>query len=137
MLITPIQLVDEPLVFDETIAPGALEYTPDLKQVGPMEVKGQADLIVEHRGAIPSEDLLDSLILATHPEICRALSLKKPTRKTDALFDSIRTEIDLIERDALWRGKVLCGRLAARPRQRKGDDERARSCEKVAARRRI
>ncbi len=51
MLITPIQLVDEPLVFDETIAPGALEYTPDLKQVGPMEVKGQADLIVEHRGS--------------------------------------------------------------------------------------
>ena len=51
MLITPIQLVDEPLVFDETIAPGALEYAPDLKQAGPMKVKGQADLIVEHRGA--------------------------------------------------------------------------------------
>jgi uncharacterized protein len=51
VLITPIQLVDEPLVFDETIAPGALEYAPDLKQAGPVEVKGQADLIVEHRGA--------------------------------------------------------------------------------------
>jgi uncharacterized protein len=51
VLITPIQLVDEPLVLDETIAPGALEYAPDLLQVGPMAVKGQADLIVEHRGA--------------------------------------------------------------------------------------
>jgi uncharacterized protein len=51
VLITPIQLVDEPLVFDETIAPGALEYAPDLKQSGPMQVRGQADLIIEHRGA--------------------------------------------------------------------------------------
>ncbi len=50
MLITPIQLVDEPLLFDEAIAPGALEYAPDLLQVSPLSVKGQADLIVEHRG---------------------------------------------------------------------------------------
>lgn len=51
MLITPIQLVDEPLVFAESIAPGALEYAPDLLQVGTMTVTGQADLIVEHRGS--------------------------------------------------------------------------------------
>jgi len=51
VLITPIQLVDEPLTFAEIIAPGDLEYAPDLLQVGPMEVKGQADLIVEHRSA--------------------------------------------------------------------------------------
>jgi uncharacterized protein len=50
VLITPIQLVDEPLVFNESIAPGALEYAPDLLQVSPLSVKGQADLIVEHRG---------------------------------------------------------------------------------------
>ena len=57
--------------------------------------------IVEERGTLSSEDLLDALILATHPEICRALAPKKPTRKTDALFDSIRPEIALIERDGL------------------------------------
>ena len=51
MLITPIQLIDEPLQFDETIAPGALEYTPDLRQTGPLPVKGSAELIVERRGA--------------------------------------------------------------------------------------
>ena len=50
MLITPIQLVDEPLQIDETIAPGALDYAPDVRQLGPMPVKGEADLIVEHRG---------------------------------------------------------------------------------------
>ena len=50
VLITPIQLVDEPLHFDETIAPGALDYTADLRQVSPLPVKGEADLIVERRG---------------------------------------------------------------------------------------
>ncbi len=43
--------MDEPLVFAESIAPGALDYTADLRQTGPLEVKGQADLLVEHRGA--------------------------------------------------------------------------------------
>ena len=51
MLITPIQLIDEPLQFDEIIAPGVLEFAVDLHQVGPLPVKGQADLLIEHRGA--------------------------------------------------------------------------------------
>ncbi len=50
MLITPFQLVDEPLQLDETIAPGTLEYAPDVRQVSPVPVKGEADLIVEHHG---------------------------------------------------------------------------------------
>src|SRR5947209_1402113 len=51
VLITPLQLVDEPLEFDETIAPGVLDYTADVRQVSPMPVKGVADLLVEHRSA--------------------------------------------------------------------------------------
>ena len=51
VLITPIQLIDEPLHFDEAIAPGTLEFAADLRQVGPMPVAGQAELIVEHRGS--------------------------------------------------------------------------------------
>jgi uncharacterized protein len=50
VLITPFQLVDEPLRLDETIAPGALEYAADVRQISPVPVKGEADLIVEHRG---------------------------------------------------------------------------------------
>ncbi|HEY6375778.1 MAG TPA: DUF177 domain-containing protein [Edaphobacter sp.] len=50
VLITPIQLVDEPLQIDEVIVPGALDYAPDVRQLTPMPVKGEADLIVEHRG---------------------------------------------------------------------------------------
>ena len=51
VLITPIQLVDEPLEIDETIPPGAIDYTDDLRQVSPLPVKGAADLLVEHRDA--------------------------------------------------------------------------------------
>ena len=51
MLITPLQLVDEPLRFDETIAPGVLDYAPDIHQEGPLPVKGQADLLIERRSS--------------------------------------------------------------------------------------
>ena len=39
VLITPIQLVEEPLAIDETIASGAVDYTADLRQTGPMTVR--------------------------------------------------------------------------------------------------
>jgi len=48
VLITPIQLIDEPLQIDETIAPGVLNYSEDTRQISPLPVKGQADLIIEH-----------------------------------------------------------------------------------------
>lgn len=49
MLITPLQLVDEPLEIDETFQPGAIEYSADLRQTGPLPVKGTADLLIERR----------------------------------------------------------------------------------------
>jgi uncharacterized protein len=50
MLITPQQLADESLEIDTAIAPGTVEYAPDVRQAGPLAVKGRAELIVEHRG---------------------------------------------------------------------------------------
>jgi len=50
VIITPLQLEIEPLLFDESIPAGVLEYAPDVAQVGPMPVTGRADLILEHRG---------------------------------------------------------------------------------------
>lgn len=50
MFITPLQLENEPLLFDEGVPAGVLEYAPDITQVGTLPVKGRADLIVEHRG---------------------------------------------------------------------------------------
>ena len=57
MVITPAQLVDEPLKLDEVISEGAIEYAPDIRQIGPLSLKGQAELIVEHRG--PKEFVQD------------------------------------------------------------------------------
>ena len=50
MLITPIQLEKDPLLFDESIPPGALDYAPDITQAGPLPVHGRADLILENHG---------------------------------------------------------------------------------------
>ncbi len=63
MLITPAQLVDEPLKLDESLAAGAIEYAPDIRQVGPLKLKGQAELIVEHRG--PKEFVQDIRLRAS------------------------------------------------------------------------
>lgn len=50
MLITPIQLEHEPLLFTESISAGSLDYAPDVQQVGPLPIEGRADLLVENRG---------------------------------------------------------------------------------------
>jgi uncharacterized protein len=63
MLITPAQLVDEPLKLDETLPAGAIEYAPDIRQVGPLQLTGQAELIVEHRGP---RDFVDDIRLRAH-----------------------------------------------------------------------
>ena len=50
MLITPLDLQNEPLLFREAIGPGAIDYAIDTRQVGPLPVEGRADLLVEHLG---------------------------------------------------------------------------------------
>ena len=50
MLITPVLLEREPLVFAEALAPEAMDYGEGVVQVGAMPVEGQADLVPEHRG---------------------------------------------------------------------------------------
>lgn len=50
MLIKTIDLHEEPLRLDVLIPATLMEYTPDVRQVGSLAVRGEADLIVEHRG---------------------------------------------------------------------------------------
>ena len=50
MLITPIQLEHEPLLFSESVPAGALDYAPDVRQSGPLPISGRADLLIENRG---------------------------------------------------------------------------------------
>jgi uncharacterized protein len=64
VLITPLDLQNEPLVFREEIAAGAIDYAPDTRQVGVLPVDGKADLIVEHRG--PQEVVEDIRVRATY-----------------------------------------------------------------------
>ena len=57
MLITPSQLLDESLTIDQTFAPGVIDFGEIVHQVGNLPVKGEADLITEHRG--PKEVVYD------------------------------------------------------------------------------
>jgi uncharacterized protein len=62
VLITPLDLQNEPLEFHEEIAEGAIDYAVDTRQVGTLPVSGKADLIVEHRG--PQEQVEDIRVRA-------------------------------------------------------------------------
>ena len=50
MRITPLDLAKEPLSLHESLAAGAVEYAQDVRQIGPLQLNGRAELIVEHRG---------------------------------------------------------------------------------------
>ena len=50
MLITVADLRIEPVEFDEHYPPEAIEYGPDIRQLGVLDSSGIADLIEEHRG---------------------------------------------------------------------------------------
>ena len=64
MLITPLDLQNEPLLFHEEIAPGAIDYAIDTLQIGLLPVEGRADLLVEHRG--PQEIVEDIRVRASY-----------------------------------------------------------------------
>jgi len=49
MLITPLQLENEPLRIAEAFAPGSIDFTTGITQIGPLPVTGEADLLLEHR----------------------------------------------------------------------------------------
>jgi len=63
MLITPAQLVEEPLELNEALPEGRIEYTSDIRQVGPLSLAGRAELIVEHRGP---KEFVEDIRLRAH-----------------------------------------------------------------------
>ncbi len=50
MLIRVRELELRKLEFDENCQPGAIEFGPDFRQIGPLHSQGRAELVVEHRG---------------------------------------------------------------------------------------
>ena len=65
MLITPAQLADESLSLNESLPEGAIDYAPDIRQIGPLALTGKADLIVEHRGP---REFVEDIRLRAHFE---------------------------------------------------------------------
>ena len=50
MLIRVRELELRKLEFDENFQPGAIEFGPEFRQIGPLHSAGRAELVVEHRG---------------------------------------------------------------------------------------
>ena len=90
MLIQTVDLQDEPLAFDVVLPPQGIEYAPDVRQAGPLGVKGQADLIVEHRG--PKEFVEDIRLRAGYDgdfELLCARCLEPVPQHLSGEFDLI------------------------------------------------
>jgi uncharacterized protein len=96
MLITPVQLVKEPLVLKETLAAGGIDFGADVTQTGPLYVNGRAELIEEHRG---HGETVDDIRLRARMkgafELPCARCLEPVTQALDASFDLIYRPADV------------------------------------------
>ena len=92
MLITPLQLEKEPLAIDLTLEPGAIDYAPDIRQLGPLPVQGTADLLVEHRG--PQQFVQDIRLRAAYNGQFELLC----ARCLEPVHQPLQGEFDLIFR---------------------------------------
>jgi uncharacterized protein len=50
MLITVADLQLDPVEFEQHLSADAIDYGPEIRQLGVLDTKGRADLIEEHRG---------------------------------------------------------------------------------------
>src|SRR5580692_7473217 len=101
MLITPVQLAEESLSLNESLAAGVIDYTPDIRQIGPLALKGKAELIVEHRG--PKEFVQDIRLRAhfkgNFDLIYRPISVE--TEAGEHAITEDETEIGYYEKNGL------------------------------------
>lgn len=94
MLITPLDLQKEPLQIDETLLPGAIDYALDVRQTGPLEVHGNAEVLEEHRG--PRDVVDDIRIRARFHGDFELLC----ARCVDPIAQAVEGDFDLIFRPA-------------------------------------
>ena len=90
MLITPADLVPDPLSLDIRFEPGLIDYAPDVRQTGPLYVKGSAERSEEHRGP---KDVVDDIRLRARCkadfELLCARCLDPIPHRVDERFDLI------------------------------------------------
>lgn len=76
--------------FDESLAPGSIDFVDDMQQVGVLHTQGRADLLKEHRG--PSDIVEDIRVrgsLETRMEVACARCLDPVSQPIEASFDLI------------------------------------------------
>ena len=90
ILISDLQ--QEPLEFNQNLAPGAIDFGDDLQQIGDLHAAGRADLLEEHRG--PRNIVTDISLRASYSG-----SFQAPcARCVDPVTHPIAGEFDLIFR---------------------------------------
>ena len=94
MLITPVQLADEPLLLNESLPEGEIDYAPDVRQIGPLTLNGKAELIVEHRG---HKEFVQDIRLRAHFEGSFELLC---ARSLEPVLTPLAGDFDLIYRPA-------------------------------------
>ena len=96
MLIKPAQLVDEPLPLHLEIPTGQVDYAPDVRQIGSLEVTGRAELLIEHRGHKETvEDIRIRALLIGSFELLCARCLAGVETPLSADFDLIFRPADV------------------------------------------
>jgi uncharacterized protein len=88
MKFTVAELDQEAVDFDESLAPGMIDFVEEMRQVGPLHAAGRADLLKEHRG--PQEIVADIRVraaLQTQMEVPCARCLEPVVEAVDTTFD--------------------------------------------------
>ena len=90
MLITTTQLHKDKLTLDETVPVGAIDYAADVQQVGPVTIKGKAELLEEDRGRgeVVEDIRLRAKISGRFEQLC-ARCLEPVPQTVDDEFDLI------------------------------------------------
>jgi len=84
------ELEREAIDFDESLAPGSIDFIEDMQQVGVLHTQGRAELLEEHRG--PHEIVQDIRIranLQTRLQVACARCLEPVEEPLDTSFDLI------------------------------------------------
>lgn len=90
MRFTIPELEREPIEFEETLAPGSIDFIEDIRQAGELHTSGRVDLIREHRGPRDIvEDIRIRGTLETRMEVACARCLEPVQQPVEASFDLI------------------------------------------------
>ena len=90
MKFTVAELERQAIDFDESLAPGTIDFVEDVRQTGILHTSGRADLLKEHRG--PGEIVDDIRIRAsldTRMEVACARCLEPVQQALETSFDLI------------------------------------------------